>query len=130
MTTATIKYHGRRTGPAKVAEVWVLDDQGGHVLPLEPSLRLRQHSPTGFEWGYAGSGPSQLALALLLDATGDREAAENNYQRFKGEVVCGLPDAWVMDRQAVLDWVAALLPPPRPAMTAAEHNAFPRGRWS
>ena len=28
-------------------------------------------APTGFESGYAGSGPAQLALALLLDTTGE-----------------------------------------------------------
>ena len=25
------------------------------------------HSPDGFEWGYTGSGPAQLALAILCD---------------------------------------------------------------
>ena len=36
--------------------------------PLDPRLDLANHSPTGFEWGYGGSGPAQLALALLADA--------------------------------------------------------------
>ena len=36
----------------------------GEPLPLR--LEVRNHSPTGFEWGYAGSGPSQLALAMLF----------------------------------------------------------------
>jgi hypothetical protein len=31
-----------------------------------------KHSPTGFSWGYAGSGPSELARCLLIDALGDR----------------------------------------------------------
>ena len=35
-----------------------------------------RHSPTGFEWGFSGSGPAQLALALLLDHTGARVLAE------------------------------------------------------
>ena len=38
--------------------------------PLPLHLELRNHSPAGFAWGYAGSGPAQLALAILLDATG------------------------------------------------------------
>lgn len=33
--------------------------------PLPPRNDLVDHSPDGFSWGYAGSGPSQLALALL-----------------------------------------------------------------
>ena len=28
-------------------------------------LDLVNHSPTGFEWGYGGSGPAQLAVAML-----------------------------------------------------------------
>jgi len=40
----------------------------GVILSPERSLKKRNHSPTGFNWGYIGSGPSQLALALLLDA--------------------------------------------------------------
>ena len=37
-------------------------------LNPEPSQELWNHSPDGFNWGYGGSGPAQLALALLLDA--------------------------------------------------------------
>ena len=33
------------------------------------------HSPTGFEWGYGGSGPADLALNILLAATADRDFA-------------------------------------------------------
>jgi hypothetical protein len=32
-------------------------------LPLR--LDLANHSPTGFAWGYGGSGPAQLALAII-----------------------------------------------------------------
>jgi hypothetical protein len=30
-----------------------------------------KHSPTGYTWGYGGSGPADLALSLLVDAVGD-----------------------------------------------------------
>lgn len=33
--------------------------------------RLVRHSPDGFAWGYGGSGPSDLALNMLIDALGD-----------------------------------------------------------
>ncbi len=52
------------------------------TLMLEKSLKVRNHSPTGFEWGYGGSGPHQLALALLMDATGDNDVAEKFYCDF------------------------------------------------
>jgi len=53
--------------------------------------RWRVTSPSGFfEWGYGGSGPAQLALALLLDYTDDEEVALAEYKAFKTEVVSQL----------------------------------------
>ena len=68
--------------------------------PLRLRLDLRNHSPSGFEWGYGGSGPAQLALALLADACGDDETALRHYQQFKRVVVAGLSDSWtITDRE-------------------------------
>ncbi len=64
----------------------------GKELPLAPSLRLRNHSPTGFAWGYSGSGPAQLALALLLWNGAGREEAQALYQSFKSQHVAGWPN--------------------------------------
>jgi hypothetical protein len=55
-------YEGRREGYAALVTV--------NERPLTPRLDLWNHSPTGFEWGYGGSGPAQLALALLADHLG------------------------------------------------------------
>lgn len=57
----------------------------GHPLPLR--LDLANKSPTGFAWGYNGSGPAQLALALCADALADDEAALSLFQDFKARVV-------------------------------------------
>lgn len=66
----------------------------GRRLPL--AIDVINHSPTGFEWGYGGSGPAQLALAILCDAVG-KEKALMLYQRFKDVVVSGLPhDTWIL----------------------------------
>jgi hypothetical protein len=32
--------------------------------PLDPRYDLRRLSQSGFEWGYGGAGPMQLALAV------------------------------------------------------------------
>jgi hypothetical protein len=58
---------------------------------LNPRLDLWNHSPSGFEWGYGGSGPAQLALAILADHLGDDQEALNFYQRFKWAIVAELP---------------------------------------
>jgi len=59
-------------------------------LTPDRSLKLVNHNPSGFEWGYSGSGPAQLALALLLDYTEDEEFALTHYTQFKNEVVSQL----------------------------------------
>ena len=72
-------------------------NRDGTRHPLNPHYDVRNHSPCGFEWGYQGSGPAQLALALCLDATQDRRRAEYVYQAFKRAVVCRLPrDGWIL----------------------------------
>ncbi|XVH33791.1 DUF6166 domain-containing protein (plasmid) [Haloferacaceae archaeon DSL9] len=63
---------------------------GQEQLTPDRSLDLANHSPSGFSWGYAGSGPAQLALALLLDYTDDEEVALAEYMAFKTEVVSQL----------------------------------------
>jgi hypothetical protein len=63
---------------------------GQERVTPERSLALVNHSPSGFEWGYGGSGPAQLALALLLDYTDDEAFALDHYQAFKTEVVSQL----------------------------------------
>ncbi len=95
-------YHGHREGHAVM--VMVSD------RPLDPRLDLWNHSPTGFEWGYHGSGPAQLALALLADHLGDDERALDEYQRFKRTVVSCLPYAgWTLTGTQI-DHALASLP--------------------
>lgn len=48
------------------------------------------HSPTGFEWGYYGSGPADLARSILTDAVGP-EIADRVYQQFKAAVIARMP---------------------------------------
>lgn len=88
-------------GNVIVAEVTV---DGGK---LDPRLDLMGHSPTGFEWGYGGSGPAQLALAILADATGNGDLARSLYQEYKREVVAALPyGGWTITVEQVLQWVS------------------------
>ena len=85
----------RQTIPLKTPDAEIVGIAGGTVtwagdsFDLAPSLALRNHSPTGFAWGYGGSGLAQLALALLLHVT-DEETALEHHQTFKWEVVAGL----------------------------------------
>lgn len=84
----------------------------GRPLPLR--LDLANHSPTGFEWGYGGSGPAQLALAILADCLGDEHDALSWAPYFKAHVVAALPhDEWELGEARVrelLDYVKAQHP--------------------
>ena len=64
-------YRGYRAAGGAFVDVEFADLR--RALPLR--LDLQNHSPDGFEWGYGGSGPSQLALAILADCLGDDERA-------------------------------------------------------
>jgi hypothetical protein len=77
-----------------------------HKLPVR--LDLANHSPDGFAWGYGGSGPSQLSLALLVDALGNGKTAEELalafYQQFKFKFTAMLDQdkPWAVTRERVL----------------------------
>ncbi len=86
--------------------VVVSDTPGVAAIPLPLRLDLENHSPTGFCWGYGGSGPAQLALALIADAVDDN-MARRNYQQFKWEVIARFPmdQSWELTDEQVKDWV-------------------------
>lgn len=63
------------------------------------------HSPTGFEWGYGGSGPADLALNILALFVPPPEAWRL-HQHFKRDVIAALPDeGGVLEPQAIRDWI-------------------------
>lgn len=74
-----------------------------------------RHSPSGFEWGYHGSGPADLARCILIDYFDMHEAVEEepdrslgvSYQDFKREKIAPLPadTAWVITEHEIEDWL-------------------------
>lgn len=70
---------------AKTREVHI---NGEWLNPIF-SQKLRNHSPDGFNWGYGGSGPSQLALAILFKYL-PAITAQSYYQDFNFAVIGGL----------------------------------------
>jgi hypothetical protein len=70
------------------------------TVPLDPRTDLWNHSPSGVEWGYGGSGPAQLALAILAHEFDDRTAVRY-HQEFKWAVVVGLGDKWQLSSEQV-----------------------------
>jgi len=68
----------------------------GEPLDLAASLAVCNHSPDGFAWGYGGSGPAQLALAILLRFT-DADEARRRHQAFKWAHVADWPQDGPLD---------------------------------
>lgn len=75
------------------------------LLPARQDLV--NHSPDGFEWGYEGSGPSQLALAILCDFIQNDSVALQLYQDFKRDVIAKLEQGkdWVISGAEVQKWI-------------------------
>ncbi len=93
-TTEQTVYRGRRDPTAPVNVEVVVDGES-----LDCRYDLLSASPSGFEWGYGGSGPAQLAIAILAHAYDD-EFATDHYQRFKREIVAELPKSgWTLTKQ-------------------------------
>lgn len=71
------------SGDGETREVYL----DGKFLDPKPSQAVRNHSPDGFNWGYGGSGPAQLALAIMLKLTGKPDG----YQDLKFKTIAALP---------------------------------------
>ena len=93
-------------GERRKGEVLITVD--GAPLDWRSSLAVRNHSPTGPAWGYGGSGPAQLALAILLAVT-DEATAERFYQQFKWSVIAPIEaDRWKLDAGDVVGWLESV----------------------
>ncbi len=77
--------------------------------PLNPRLDLWNHSPDGFGFGYAGSGPAQLALAILAHYLGPgREAlAVRLHQDLKRSKIAPVnhDDTLILDSDQLAAWL-------------------------
>ena len=76
---------GSIKGMASSRQVFI---NGAELTPAA-SQNLCNHSPDGFAWGYGGSGPAQLALAIAL-ALVDDQTALLKYQELKAKFIVPL----------------------------------------
>lgn len=84
------------------------------------------HSPDGFEWGYGGSGPSDLALNILENSLkmigydgpktkvwNDSECFSLSYQlhqQFKRDFIASMPEeGGIIPMNAIKDWILQIL---------------------
>jgi len=99
-----------------------------------PAYKLRQmivHSPSGMAWGFGGSGPADLALAILADLLREADAIPAHarydhdiateiqhtrawmlHQDFKWQFITPLDQGggWTITEAVIRDWLAPRLP--------------------
>lgn len=84
-----ITYFGTNTGPGP-KRVKIRHSNGNTTFLKR---RIMKHSRDGFNWGYGGSGPADLALNILFDylirthCKGARCMAMDLYQSFKRDFI-------------------------------------------
>jgi len=89
-TSIKMNYIGNHYLGDPAHTVWVENVFLEEKTLLAPRNDLINHSPTGFSWGYHGSGPAQLALAILANEFSD-EVALRQYDGFKRDIIARLP---------------------------------------
>jgi hypothetical protein len=91
-------YKGKRLEPA-------MNLLGVKVTVNGKPLRHRvRHSPTGFEFGYGGSGPADLALSILWNFLG-KEPSRILYTDFKSRFVARWKDEWEITSLEIQSWI-------------------------
>jgi hypothetical protein len=86
----------------------VVVETGNGLVPLAWATQCRDWKPDWLEWGYGGSGPAQLAVAMLWDATEDRATVLRLSDDFMADVVARLPRAeFRLPVEDVREWVRA-----------------------
>lgn len=92
-------YRGRRLEPEKrrVSNVEVTVDG-------KPLRHRMYHSPTGFNFGYGGSGPADLARSILWDYLG-KEPPRVLYQIFKDTFVATWGNKWQITSREIQNWI-------------------------
>ncbi len=86
-------------GDGNLGDQQVFVIRNGQVRLLPPRNDLRNHSPDGFSWGYSGSGPAQLSLAILMQSFEDWSRVQPIYQIFKERFIARIPQHanWTAD---------------------------------
>jgi hypothetical protein len=94
-------YRGTRTTFGAIVTV------NGETLGPAPSQAVRYHAD-GYAWGqsHTGSAALQLALAVLLDCTGDAELAREEYQDFARQWVAQWGDQWQVTGEEIRHWLS------------------------
>ena len=98
-------YVGERDGDG-IGHVFIELYESGQLMRRFELPHIVKHSPTGMEWGFGGSGPSDLANSLLAHVIEVNGVASALYQQFKADVVSRLnQDGFRLTDAEVREWL-------------------------
>jgi hypothetical protein len=99
-------YFGRRnrTGTGRNLVMVSVAGATSRMIGIKESQKVFNHSED-YDWGYGGSGPSQTALAILLDYLPKPEEALKLHQDFKWHFVSGWDDNWQITGKEIDAWI-------------------------
>lgn len=91
-------------GDANLSDEQVFVIRDGCVSPLPHRNDLANSSPDGLSWGYLGSAPDQLAVAMLMEVLGDWERVRPISLEFRNTFIARLPRQrnWSADGSDIL----------------------------
>lgn len=102
-----ITYFGTNTGPGP-QKVKIKHGNGNTTFLKH---RIVWHSPDGFQWGYGGSGPADLALNMLYDyllrthRKNAKAMAKNLHQSFKRNFIAWQPKELEITGEEIEVWM-------------------------
>ena len=89
------------------SKVYLIDEENIDIRRISPlrSQNVERFS-NGFAWGYSGDGPSQLALALLLEVTNDEKLSVELCLSFREHFIKGIAEnCWAMSAALIQGWI-------------------------
>jgi len=90
-------------------EVFVKEEHVSGAYVNYEIEHVERHSPDGFQWGYGGSGPADLALSILTDYCKrfkfDESIPEKYYQKFKKDFIASSPDELNVTSDDIKEWL-------------------------
>ena len=104
-----LMYFGEKNGKPGPQKVLVKVQYFNGGMVNEELEHIEKHSPDGFNWGYGGSGPADLAYAILVDFCDRRRMPENipekYYQEFKETFVVKFEEKFEIDDHVIGKWI-------------------------
>lgn len=93
--------------PSALAADAVICERHGYAARTNVPRLVTLHSSTGFEFGYGGSGPADLALNILLLFSGDEAFAQRQHQSFKWQFVATMErEGGRIEGETIRRWIA------------------------